>query len=34
MYLLKNFYLNTYDETEYFYVQFEERLEKAKRYFL
>nr|WP_296007041.1 YkgJ family cysteine cluster protein [uncultured Blautia sp.] len=34
MYLLKNFYLTPYDETEDFYVQFEERLEKAKRYFL
>ena len=34
MYLLKNFYLIPYDENQDFYFQFEERLEKAKRYFL
>ena len=34
MYLLKNFYLIPYDENQDFYLQFEERLEKAKRYFL
>lgn len=34
MYLLKNFYLTPYDENRDFYIQFEERLEKARRYFL
>lgn len=34
MYLLKNFYLTPYDENQDFYIQFEERLEKARRYFL
>lgn len=33
MYILKTFYLTPYDEAENFYVQFEERLEKAKNYF-
>ena len=34
MYLLKNFYFTPYDENQDFYIQFEERLEKARRYFL
>lgn len=33
MYLLKNFYLTPYDVNADFYAQFQERLEKARKYF-